>query len=382
MKNAKEILSAYKAGTCTEEEKKLIEKWFLLNGAGINSDLSDRDFLHAGDDMWEMISQNKGETLVPVRRNLFVRISIAASILLVMSFSAYYFLSSSSKNANQQLVNNVVPGGNKAVLTLADGRKISLTDAGNGEVVVQQGLRIVKDTTGRVVYELPASEESIGLPVKYNTIATPNGGKYEVLLPDGSKVFLNAATTITFPTSFAGLKERKVKLNGEAYFEVVHNKSVPFKVEMNTQEIEVLGTRFNANNYADEPSVRTTLLEGAVKVFVSGGLSKEKGPNVILKPGQQAQLMKGNLNVKEVNAQTFVDWKDNVFSFYETELEEAMRQLSRWYDVKIEYKGKIPREHITGYIPRAVPISKAFLMLEEVSDMKYSLEGKKVIVSF
>lgn len=381
MKNAKDLLSDYKAGNCTPEEKELVEKWFLLHGAGKSSDLSDQDFLHAEQDMWKVIAANKEKIEAPVQRNLFVRMAVAASVLLVLSFSAYHFFSGSPK-ADQELVSDIAPGGNKAILTLADGRKISLTDVDNGEVSIQQGIRIIKDTAGRVVYELPAQDETSGLPLKYNTISTPNGGRYEVLLPDGSRVFLNAATSITFPTSFSGLKERKVKLNGEAYFEVVHNKTHPFKVEMNTQEIEVLGTRFNANNYSDEPLVRTTLLEGSVKVFVSDGKTDDEQPNVILKPGQQAQLQNGRLLTKEVNAQSFVDWKDNIFSFTEMGIDEVMRQLARWYDVKVEYEGKIPKEHITGNVSRALPISKAFLMLEEVSDMKYTLKGKKIIVSF
>ncbi|MEQ7801014.1 FecR domain-containing protein [Pedobacter sp. ASV1-7] len=374
MKNAKELLSAYKAGHCTEEEKQQVEKWFLLNGAGKISDLSDRDFLYAENDMWSMIQQNK-VVAAPVRKKLYARISIAASILVVMSFSAYHFLLKPDRITEQFPVNDIAPGGNKAVLTLANGKKISLTDADNGELVQQQGIKVIKDTAGRVIYEMVASAKNTDLPIRYNTISTPNGGRYEVLLPDGSRVFLNAATTITFPTSFYRQKERKVTLSGEAYFEVAHNKSVPFKVEMNSQQIEVLGTHFNANNYEDEPSVRTTLLQGSVKVLTSGG-------QVILQPEQQALLINGKLNVKKVDAQSFIDWKNNIFSFNDADIQAVMRQLSRWYDVKVEYKGKIPKEHITGYISRDVPISKTFLMLEEISDMKYTLNDKKIIVSF
>lgn len=374
MKNAKELLSAYKSGHCTKEEKQQVERWFLLNGAGKISDLSERDFLHAENDMWEMIQQNKIVT-VPVRKKLYARISIAASILLVISFSTYHFLSKPDKIIEQSLVNDIAPGGNKAVLTLANGKKISLTDADNGELFEQQGIKVIKDTAGRVIYEMAAAGKHVDSPISYNTISTPNGGKYEILLPDGSRVFLNAATTITFPTSFDRQKERKVTLRGEAYFEVAHIKSMPFKVEMNSQQIEVLGTHFNANNYEDEPSVRTTLLQGSVKVQVSGG-------QVILQPEQQALLINGKLNVKKVDAQSFIDWKNNIFSFNDADIEAVMRQLSRWYDVKVEYKGKIPKEHITGYISRDVPISKTFLMLEEISDMKYTLNDKKIIVSF
>lgn len=373
MKNAKEILSAYRAGLCTKEEKQLLEKWFLLNGAGKMSDLSDKDFLHAENDMWEMIQQNKA--VATVRKKLFARISIAAAILLVMGFSAYHFLSKPVEIAEQLLANDIAPGGNKAFLTLANGKKISLTDADNGELVQQQGIKVIKDTSGRVIYEVASTGKNVNAPISYNTISTPNGGKYEVLLPDGSRVFLNAATTITFPTSFDRQKERKVTLSGEAYFEVAHDKSVPFKVEMNSQQIEVLGTHFNANNYEDEPSVRTTLLQGSVKVLTSGG-------QVILQPEQQALLINGKLNVKKVDAQSFIDWKNNIFSFNDADIETVMRQLARWYDVKVEYKGKIPKEHITGYISRDVPISKTFLMLEEISDMKYSLKDKKITVSF
>lgn len=381
MKNAKDLLSAYKANTCTEEEKQFVEKWFLLNGAGRISDLSDDDFLRADNEMWAKVSQNK-ENHIPVQRKLFRTISIAASILLVMGISVYHFLSKPSPNTEQVLVNDIAPGGDKAVLTLADGRKISLTDAGNGEVVLQHGIRVVKDTAGRVSYKSSAAESKIDLPLRYNSISTPNGGKYEVFLPDGTIVSLNAGTTITFPTSFDGLKERKVKLNGEAYFQVAHNKSVPFKVELNTHEIEVLGTRFNANNYADEPAVITTLLEGSIKIFAAHGPSNMKKSNVTLIPGQQALLMNGKLIVKDVDAKSSIDWKYNIFSFNEATLEEAMRQIARWYDVKVEYKGKIPKEHITGYISRDVQLSKTMLMLKEISDMKYTLNGKKLTISF
>jgi ferric-dicitrate binding protein FerR (iron transport regulator) len=208
----------------------------------------------------------------------------------------------------------------------------------------------------------------------YNTISTPKGGQYQVTLSDGSKVWLNAASSLRFPATFSG-KERKVELTGEGYFEVAHNKKMPFHVTVNDLDVEVLGTHFNINAYADESAIKTTLLEGSVKV-VKGNETK------IIEPGEQASVTtsEDEINVKQqVDLEQVVAWKNGIFQFERADIESVMRQISRWYDIDVDYHGRVS-EHFGGTISRDVNISDVLKMLEMTGGVNFKIDGKKVIV--
>lgn len=273
--------------------------------------------------------------------------------------------------------NDAEPGHDGAILKLADGRTIILDSAANGALTTEGSTKIEKAGNGQLVYHTAAGKEQ--QQVLYNTLSTPRGRKFRLTLPDGSNVWLNAESSITYPSAFVS-NERKVEITGEAYFEVTHNPAMPFKVKINTSpgnggEVEVLGTHFNIMAYNDERSINTTLLEGAVKI-IQGSKSS------FLKPGQQAQLNNaGELKlISNANAEEAVAWKNGLFIFNGADIKTIMRQVSRWYDVEISYEKEISQT-FSGTIPRTVNASKLFNYLELTRHVHFRIEGKKVIVT-
>jgi len=309
--------------------------------------------------------------VIPLRK-----IAVAASVigLLLLSALLLFNLNTSKGTLNakvneQRFKNDVLPGGDKATLTLADGSTVILDEAKNG-ILAQQGSSKIIKVGAKLLYD-PTDKNS--KDVVYNTISTPKGGQYQLELPDGSLVWLNATSSIHFPTLFAG-KERRVEITGEAYFEVAKNRDMPFIVSVNGAEVQVLGTHFNVNAYSDEDNVKTTLLEGSVR-FVHGVNAD------MLKPGQQSQLA-GDGQVKvvsNVDVDEVVAWKNGMFDFENAGIETVMRQLSRWYDVEIEYKGK-PDDLFIAEIRRQIKLSDALKALELTGKVKFEIQGKKIIV--
>lgn len=325
----------------------------------------------------------KNET--PVRRIFWRRFAAAAAIILLIGAGVWFGLtrtSSSEVAANEQTnkpVNDAAPGGNKAVLTLANGNTIILDNAANGKLASEGSSDIVKSKDGAIAYSLPTGQAGRGETV-YNTLSTPRGGQYQLSLPDGSKVWLNSASSITFPTAFTG-NERKVAITGEAYFEVAGlvlrtGQKMPFKVEKGNVTIEVLGTHFNVNAYDDEDAFRTTLLEGKVKVIASGGKP------VLLAPGQQAQVNQaGAINVlNNADIDEVMAWKNGLFHFENADIKTVMRQLSRWYDIEVEYKGAVTNEPLFIEIPRNTNLADVLKVIESTAKLKLKFEGKKVTV--
>lgn len=298
----------------------------------------------------------------------------AAVVLMVLSVGGYFYAQNRSIETENRLsvnTHDVDPGGNKATLTLADGSKISLTDANNGELAKQSGVKISKSKNGELVYSVIASDAT---PLAYNTISTPKGGVYQVNLPDGTKVWLNAASSIKFPTTFAQLSQRKVELEGEAYFEVAKNKKVPFVVSTGGQQVQVLGTHFNISSYSDEGELKTTLLEGSVKVIAAN--------TIVLKPGQQSNLKRngsGDLKVSTANITQVMAWKNGFFHFEKENLHEVMRQLSRWYDIEVIYEVDRHDDEFMGDIPRGIKLSEALKILS-FEGTQFRIEGHKLIV--
>jgi transmembrane sensor len=304
-----------------------------------------------------------------------VRIAAAACIIGVIAFGTLLLIRSEpkkeiarSKNSKPNK-NDIPPGGNNALLTLADGTTIVLDVAQNG-VLAQQGNTKVIKLNGKLDY---SANSSATKEIVYNTISTPRGGQFQVELPDGSQVWLNAASSLRFPTSFVG-KVRRVEISGEAYFEVAKNKAMPFIVRVNDAEIQVLGTHFNVMAYNDEATLKTTLLEGAVK-FVKEGI------NTMLKPGQQSQLTKeGQLKVvNDVDLTKVVAWKNGFFDFEGSDLETVAKQLSRWYDVEVIYDRKID-DLFYAKIPRNTKLSVVLKALELTGKVHFQIQGRKIII--
>ncbi|SDL66023.1 FecR family protein [Pedobacter sp. ok626] len=274
-----------------------------------------------------------------LRANWLFRISIAASIAVILSVGLYLY----HKPAIPVTFTQIKPGGNKAILTLSNGTIIDLTDIQNGQITSEKGLTIQKTKNGQLRYNADASTDVVG----YHTIATPKGGKYQVILADQTVVWLNAASSLKFPASFTG-KERNVELVGEAYFEVAKDSLHPFIVAVAGQQVKVLGTHFNINAYTDEDVVNTTLLEG--KVQISKGNSRKE-----LLPGDQAltSFESNTISVsKSDDTESAIAWKNDVFYFDEASVAVIMRQISRWYDVEVMYKGAPPAGVFSGKISR------------------------------
>lgn len=310
--------------------------------------------------------------------------AVAAAVLVLLSAALYFLLPYRSLQQQQvsiaeQPVNDIAPGGNKAVLTLADGSTIVLDSASNGTISQQGNIQIQKLDNGLLAYTVNGRTITENDENFYNTITTPRGGQYQVTLADGTLVWLNAASSIRFPVVFTGA-ERKVTITGEAYFEVAKNAAMPFKVKAAASEIEVLGTHFNVNAYEDEASIKTTLLEGSVKV--SATASSVKHAPVLLKPGQQSSISKAGIISVQTDADTeeAMAWRNGRFQFRSADLQSILRQISRWYDVDVVYQGKVDL-HFTGQLARNANVSNVFEKLALTGEVNFRIDGKKIIVS-
>ncbi|GGA98719.1 FecR family protein [Puia dinghuensis] len=282
---------------------------------------------------------------------------------------------------------DVLPGSNKAILTLANGSTITLDNAHNGNLAKQGNTQVVKSADGALQYKMLAgngqSNQKESNTVAYNILSTPRGGQYRLVLPDGSKVWLNAASSIRYPTAFNKTPgaTREVEITGEAYFEIAKNAAMPFRVlsanqlgDANPMVIDVLGTHFNINAYSDETAVRTSLLEGAVKV--------SKGKNTaLLQPGMEAQLSKDGAirSIPGADVEKAAAWKDGVFEFGDEELPVIMRQIARWYDVDVVYEGPVPTDRFTGRVSRNTSLSGVLKILK-LSDVQVTISNNKIIV--
>ncbi|ARS41399.1 hypothetical protein CA265_17770 [Sphingobacteriaceae bacterium GW460-11-11-14-LB5] len=295
----------------------------------------------------------------------------AAVVFIVFSLTAYISL---QKKKEHIFATDVAPGKNKAILTLADGKKISLSDAMKGDIAKEAGFSITKTADGRLVYNVAGSENVND--TRLNTISTPNGGEWQIQLPDGSTVWLNAASSIQYSLNIGTAKQRRVKLDGEAYFEVAKNAAHPFIVETDKQAVEVLGTHFNINSYRDERLTKTTLLEGSVRVS-----HKTTNESEVLKPGEQSLVSVSGMDVKEVDVDEAIAWKNGYFMFNNERQESILRKVARWYNVEIEYADPAAKEVMYyGTVSRFEKISKVLRKFEQTGEVRFDIKGNKVIV--
>lgn len=311
-----------------------------------------------------------------LRRVMWMRWTVAAAAIIVVLATASFFLNSNSnptssaarvETQKERFKNDVMPGQVGAVLTLSNGKTIVLDTANNGSLAEENGTEIVKKD-GQVTY----ANQSGRSEALYNTMTTPRGRQFKLVLADGSNVWLNAESSITFPTAFTG-KERKVSITGEAYFEIAHNKQMPFIVEKGEMRVQVLGTHFNINSYEDENSINVTLLEGSLKVAKGNNSS-------LIKPGQQAQLK--NQEIKLINnadMNSVMAWKNGFFDFEGKDIGVLMRQLSRWYDIEVVNDTKID-DLFFATIPRNTNLSDVLKALELTGKVKFEITGKTIHV--
>lgn len=371
------LIGDYNSGKIDEAGRKELEAWIALDQNNqlvfdrLTSDdqlRNELEIMH-GFNAESNFSEFERTHMSPVKR-LWIRIAVAASIVLACTMGGYYYFFSEKINTQTDfaVTNDIVPGKNAATLTLANGKKIALADAHDGELAKEAGVVITKTSDGQLIYEIKDKGGLAGS--KNNTLSTARGETYRVRLPDGSLVWINAATTLSYPASFASLKKRTVELNGEAYFEVSKDKTRPFIVKTAKQQLVVLGTHFNINSYTDEEHTVTTLIEGSVKI----------NEGTLLKPGEQAQLSdNGNINVRPANIEEALGWKNGFFLFDKDDLPAVMRQISRWYNINVKYEGEIPKASFDGKVYRNLNLSKALEVLK-YANVKFRIEGKTIII--
>lgn len=386
------LLDRYLKSQSNTKEKEKLDEFFEENSNSIEASKSIENVSKLEDKIFNYIQfgikeQVKKESTL----NRMPYLQIAASILVIFLFSTtiYFYRSSLASKSQLPIAQGVAkiedkqPAKNIAILTLGNNSQIVLDEASNGEIAQESGVSILKTDKGELIYKIRNSNKLSNNDLnKYNTISTPMGGKFKVILPDGSLVVLNAASTLKYPVHFDE-KLRKVSFTGEAYFEIAkledkRKKRVPFYVYSNDQIVEVLGTHFNINSYDNEEYSKTTLLEGSVKIINE----KSAAPAKILKPGQQAVIKRGDIQTKIMIADEAqaLAWKDGYFLFKNTNIKDVVNELERWYNIDIQYEDAMEFENITGYISRNVKISSVLKMLQLSGIVNYEINGSKIII--
>lgn len=373
------LYKKYISGDCTVEEKKTLETYLEMT---------------LPDNHWEPEFGDQEEIFTRVHQRLNYSINkknspaysvypgllkIAAVILVILS-SALLFWKIQQHNVItqprdfKQVQKTIVPGSNKAYLTMADGSVVILTDSRNRKLSTQAGVQISNTTDGRLIYKHSRNDDKLSAQSAFNTITTPRGGQYQVILSDGTKVWLNSASSLKYPPFFSG-KERRVYLTGEAYFEVAKNVDMPFKVSIKEMSIKVLGTHFNVISYKDEKEVKTTLLEGSVKLSSNGN-------EALLKPGQQGILKaeQSSFNIREVTIEDEVAWKNGLFAFKNESIQTIMEEISRWYDVDVIFNEPLVRRNFGGTISRFKDVAEVLRALELTGSVHFKVEGRRIIV--
>jgi transmembrane sensor len=390
-----EITDKYLNNTASEEEVEVVEAYYQLFSTEpeVLEKIAELGLDPLEKKMRAKISERIKElerVNLPGTRSyqLWYRLVSAAVVLISLSVGFYFYVNRSSQYSAMNITaeNDIKPGKNSAVLTLANGKQISLTDAIDGKIADEKGTAITKTKSGQLIYDISASQ-GYKPEVSFNMLTTPKGGQFQVQLPDGTIVWLNAASVIKFPTTFYGMLERKVVLSGEAYFEVAKvavkgadgkQVSMPFIVETEKQRVEVLGTHFNINAYHDEGSENTTLLEGSVRVAMLN-LKGEKSAQVVLKPNQQSVLTRSGIRVDRVEPEQAIAWKSGLFMFEGESLEYIMKKIARWYDVDIHFENEELKQKIySGSFSRFTNVSQVLQKIELTHTARFTVKGRKI----
>lgn len=397
--NPSELLRKYLEGNSTPEETAILETWYFryedqsLSAVDAQERVKQLDSIRnvlvsiSNSSDYHQNVPNLGNGRIRHLSSLKKMVAVAAALIICFGLGLFYYSKSSFDPHRPQFTQDILPGSNGAVLTLANGKQIYINDEAEGNLAVESGVKISKTKDGVITYQL---QNASGNAAQNNSLETRNGEQTQLILPDHSKVWLNSGSIIRYPSSFAAMKVRRIELTGEAYFEVAKDAAHPFIVKTSLQEVRVLGTHFNVNSYQDEPKIKTTLLEGSVKVI--SGQSK-----VILKPGEQASIkspqlqsaktsgrsgLKANdVEVTRADMKEVMAWKNGYFRFEGEPLESVMRKVSRWYNIRVIYDASVPRNILLGgFISRKKNLSAVLEMMTRTEDVKFKIDGNKVTV--
>jgi len=382
------LINKFEAGQMVDAEKTELLNFIenhpdTVSGEILNL-LTAHDLVHAGDDEMD-IDQNRWNLVFnkivsvdqfkhPKKASMSVYYRWAAAAVLILAFASVFIYK--IREGQHVFTTDIAPGGSKAILTLANGKKISLSDVADGDLIKEAGLSISKTASGHLVYNVVNGDFS-AIGNETNTITTPNGGEWQIHLPDGSDVWLNAASSLEYPLNILNAATRNVKLKGEAYFEVAKDSAHPFVVETEKQKLEVLGTHFNVNSYTDEHATRTTLLKGSVRVSSLINSSEYE----ILKPGEQSVLSAQGIKINAVDTDESVAWKKGYFMFNNEKQESILRKISRWYNIKVEYADEEAKDVMYyGTVSRFDKISQVLHKFEQTGEVRFEMQGNKLIV--
>ncbi|HWW41613.1 FecR family protein [Pedobacter sp.] len=367
-----ELVRRYNEGKCTEQEQSLLETWYVNQSSAPAGEITEFKLEQDLHDIFCALPKSGR------KMKLWYKIAATAAVLLMIGAGYFYMWRQATENKDQIYVrNDIKPGGNRAVITLGNGKTIDLNKTGTGILSQEAGLLITKAADGQVICKLDphAAKES-----SLMTITTPRGGAYMLELPDGTKVWLNAASSLQYLPVRAKAAERRVTLQGEAYFEVAKDKTKPFFVETAHQVIKVLGTHFNVSAYEDDPSTRTTLFEGSVWVHESRHGVKFAGNQAVLVPGQQSLWTSNGLKVQLADLKEALAWKNGYFIFNEETLGSIMQKVSRWYNIDVVFKDDLEKTSFIGVISRSKNLASVLQLLQETGNVHFKMEGRSVIV--
>lgn len=370
------LLQKKHAGNCSPEEFAFLESWYAQWNKDLPLGLTAEE-LH--EDLLAIRKMTSTLPSVAKSQKLKQGLLVAATLFLILSTGLYFYLQSQIKKGSTAYLalHDINPGGNKATVTLANGQKVDLNSLKDGVMIGKSGLAY---NDGTDISQIDSAAKGT---TQQLTLATPVGGQYHITLSDGTRVWLNATSSLKFPSSFARLKERKVELTGEAYFEVTHNAKQPFRVYTARQIAEDLGTSFNINSYADEPTIKTTLVEGSMQVQ---SLKEPQGKQpVILKPSQQASVSTtGTINVRQVDTDEALGWKNGEFIFDGEDFKSAMRKIARWYNVEVIYEPGAKASStliLDGLVSRKSKLSEVLKWIESISSVHFKIEGRRITVT-
>lgn len=381
-KDIKEVLNRVRSGNYTSEDETVTKYWIHQFHQDDDVQLSNKEWLEIENKIWAGLETEKVSNR-PVLKRIYPFIISAAAILAIVASGIFFFNLNNYTGVDSSLIaHDVAPGTVSATLTLANGKKMKLADVANGKIAVESGITVTKAANGELIYQLDDVNASDGREV--NTLSTARGETYSVVLPDKSRVWLNAASSLTYSASSIKTGKRMVKLHGEGYFEIAKDRARPFIVETEQQKVEVLGTHFNINSYKDEQNTVTTLLEGSVRVSALAVRPNDSQGSVstLLRPNQQSELSLGGvIAVKPANVEGAIAWKEGYFDFNEERLESIMNKIARWYDLTVVYENpQLKEQAFTGNISKFSKVTEVLKKLALSDVLNFSVEGRKIIV--